>query len=345
MEKIIFFDSKQYDIKSFNNHNSFGYKLKFLESKLNEDTVELVKDSQVVCIFVNDLVTPKVVDSLCEKGIKLIALRCAGYNNIDLSTVFKKIRVVRVPSYSPYAIAEHALALIMSLNRNTHRSYYRTKDSNFNINGLIGFDMNKKTAGIIGTGRIGLILIDILKGLGLDVLAFDAFPNKDIAKEKNFQYVSLDELYEKSNIISLHCPLTPETKHLINKKSINKMKDGVMIVNTGRGQLIDTKELIKGLKTGKIGYAGLDVYEEESEYFFEDFSSSVIQDDTLTRLLTFPNVLITSHQAFFTKEAMDNIANTTFNNISDFFQDKVLANEICYKCDNVCRRKENKRCW
>lgn len=345
MTKITIFDSKPYDIKSLNEHNIFKYSLKFLEGKLNADTAELAKGSKVICAFVNDDINSKAIDILHDVGVELIALRCAGYNNIDLKAVFGKIRVVRVPAYSPYAVAEHALALIMSLNRNIHRAYYRTKDNNFNINGLLGFDMFGKTAGIIGTGKIGSILIDILLGMGVKVIAYDAYPNIEISKIKGFEYVSLEELYHNSDIISLHCPLNAESLHMINTESINKMKKGVMLINTSRGQLVDTKALIQALKNGKIGHAGLDVYEEESEYFFEDFSSAVIQDDVLTRLLSFPNVLITSHQAFFTKEALNNIADITFNNINDFLLEKELTNEVCYKCEKDCKKKVTGRCW
>ncbi len=345
MKKVVVFDSKPYDIKSLTEHNVNNYELKFFESKLTPDTAELAKGANVVCAFVNDDIGEEVINALYDLGVELIALRCAGYNNVDLKAVMKKIRVVRVPAYSPYAVAEHALALIMSLNRKIHKSYYRTKDNNFNINGLLGFDMYGKTAGIIGTGKIGSILIDILKGLGMKVLAYDAFPREELAEEKCFSYVSIEELYKQSDVISLHCPLNADSHHMINEDSIKFMKDSVMIINTGRGQLIDTKALIAGLKDAKVGFAGLDVYEEESEYFFEDFSSSVIKDDVLTRLLTFPNVLITSHQAFFTKEALKNIADTTFKNIEQFYSKEDLENEICYKCETTCNRKVNGRCW
>jgi D-lactate dehydrogenase len=345
MTKITIFDSKPYDVKSLTEHNNFKYDLKFLEGKLNEDTAELAKGSKIICAFVNDDINSKTIDILHAVGVELIALRCAGYNNIDLKAVYEKISVVRVPAYSPYAVAEHALALIMSLNRNIHRAYYRTKDNNFNINGLLGFDMYGKTAGIIGTGKIGSILIDILLGMGVKVIAYDAYQNIELSKKKGFKYVSLEELYQKSDIISLHCPLNAESRHMINTDSIKIMKKGVMIINTSRGQLVDTKALIQALKTGKIGHAGLDVYEEESDYFFEDFSSAVIQDDVLTRLLSFPNVLITSHQAFFTKEALSNIADITFNNINEFLNGKTLTYEICYKCEKDCKKKVTGRCW
>lgn len=348
MKKIAFFDSKPYDIDSFQSTNKdYGYELKFFESKLNQDTASLAKGYEIVCAFVNDNLSKEVVDILVQGGTKLVAMRCAGYNNVDLSAVYKKLHVVRVPAYSPYAVAEHALALMMTLNRKTHKAYYRTKENNFAIKGLLGFDMFGKTAGVIGTGKIGLLLINILKGMGMKVLAYDLFQNNDQAKKIGFEYVSLEELYKQSDVISLHCPLSKETHHLINRDSINQMKEGVMIVNTGRGALIDAKALLDALKTKKIGAAGLDVYEEESEYFFEDFSTEIVNDDVLTRLLSFPNVLITSHQAFFTKEALSNIATTTFDNIKAFFNKKPLLNEVCYQCECDCVKVKDKngRCW
>lgn len=346
-KKIIFFDSKPYDIESFDKTNKkYGFHLKYIKSHLTEDTAVMAKGYDAVCIFVNDMVTEGVVKILIESGIKVVALRSAGYNNVDLKAVYGKIHLVRVPEYSPYAVAEHAAALMMALNRKTHRAYYRVRDNNFSITGLMGFDMNGKIAGVIGTGKIGRVLIGILKGFGMKVMAYDPFPNQEHAKELDFEYVDKDTLYSKSDIISLHCPLTKETGQMINPESIAKMKRGVMIINTGRGKLIDTKALIAGLKSGQIGYAGLDVYEEESEYFFEDLSGSFIEDDVLARLITFPNVLVTSHQGFFTKEALSNIAETTFKNIKGFFDGDFLENEICYRCEiTPCRKKEGKRCF
>ncbi|HOV15386.1 MAG TPA: 2-hydroxyacid dehydrogenase, partial [Spirochaetota bacterium] len=279
-------------------------------------------------------------------GIGLVALRCAGYNNVDLKEAFGNIHIVRVPAYSPYAVAEHAISLIMALNRKTHKAYNRTREGNFSINGLLGFDMFGKTAGVIGTGKIGKILINILKGFGMKILVYDLFPDTKFAKDENIEYCELDKIYKEADIISLHCPLSKETTHLINKESLSKMKPNVMIINTSRGHLIDTKALINALKDGKIGSAGLDVYEEESEYFFEDHSGNILNDDILARLLTFNNVLITSHQAFFTKEALKNICETTFNNIKDYFEGKNLVNEICYKCNQgFCSKKENGKCF
>lgn len=346
-KKILFFDSKPYDIKVFEQTNrAYGYELKFQQGHLTEDTVALAEGYDVICIFVNDHVTESVIEKLISGGVKLIALRSAGYNNVDLKAVFNKIHVVRVPEYSPYAVAEHAVALMLGLNRKIHVAYHRIRDNNFSINGLMGFDMKGKTAGVLGTGKIGIALLQILKGFGMDLLAYDPMPKEGLAKDVGFRYVDLDTLYGESDIISLNCPLNKDTEYIVNADGISRMKDGVMLINTGRGKLIDTKALIEGLKTRKIGYAGLDVYEEESEYFFEDFSGSFISDDVLARLLTFPNVIITSHQGFFTKEALGNIAGTTLGNVKDFFDGEYLKNEICYKCDRkVCIKKQKERCF
>lgn len=345
--KIAFFDSKQYDIDSFKNvNNNFNFEIKFFKNHLNIDTVSLTRGFDIVCGFVNDSFTKEIIDNLINNGIKLIALRCAGYNNVDLRYAFEKIHVVRVPAYSPHAVAEHAVALMLTLNRKTHRAYYRIRDNNFTINGLLGFDMYKKTVGVIGAGKIGKALIKILRGFDMNVLVFDNYHDKDFENEVKCKYVDIDTLYKESEIISLNCPLTKETYHMINKETINKMKNGVMLINTGRGQLINTIDLIEALKNKKVGSAGLDVYEEESEYFFEDFSSEIINDDILARLISFNNVLITSHQGFFTKEALNNIAVTTLNNIKDFIDDKPLTNEICYKCDKPeCRKNIKGRCF
>jgi D-lactate dehydrogenase len=345
--KIAFFDSKPYDKKSFEEANkNYGFNIKFFGAHLTQDTAELTKGYDAVCVFVNDFIDRQIADVLVKNGVKLIALRCAGYNNVDLKAVYGRIHVVRVPAYSPFAVAEHAAALMLSLNRKIHKAYYRIRDNNFSINGFLGFDMNDKTVGIIGAGKIGRILMKILLGFGMKVIVYDKYPDNDFAAKAGIRYVELDELFRESDIISLHCPLTGETRHLINNETINKLKDGVMVINTGRGQLIDTKALIKGLKSGKIGSAGLDVYEEESEYFFEDYSISNIGDDVLARLLTFNNVLITSHQAFFTKEALSNISDTTLNNIKDYAEGKELVNEICYRCGSaVCMKKEKGKCF
>ncbi len=349
--KIDFFDAKQYDRDFFNEANKkYGYDIRYFQSRLSENNVILTKDSDTICAFVNDTINKKVADELYSNGITLVALRSAGYNNVDLKAVFGRIHVVRVPAYSPNAVAEHAVALMLSLNRKIHKAYYRTRDSNFNINGLLGFDMAGKTAGIIGTGKIGVLVSKILRGFDMKVLAYDKFPDKKKEKKYDFSYVNLDTLYKNSDIITLHCPLTPETVHIIDKSSIKKMKDGVMIINTGRGKLINTVDLIAALKEGKVGSSGLDVYEEESEYFFEDYSSTIVRDDVLARLLTFPNVLITSHQGFFTKEALQNIAETTLSNIKLYFEGNKLPNEICYRCSEFgsskpCRKEKTGVCF
>jgi len=326
---IAFFDTKPYDSASFDSHNKdFGFEFHYYESQLNKDNAVLAQGAEVVCAFVNATIDAKVINILAKNGVKLIALRCAGFNNVDLQAAKGKIKVVRVPAYSPYAVAEHTLALMLTLNRKTHKAYSRTREGNFALHGLMGFDMHGKTIGIIGTGKIAKILIKTLCAMGMNVLAYDIYPDCDFAKETGIQYTSLDEIYKKSDIISLHCPLTKETEHLINHDSIAKMKEGVMIINTGRGKLIDTHALIKGLKSKKIGSAGLDVYEEEAEYFYEDKSDFIMSDDMLARLLSFNNVIVTSHQAFFTKEALSNIAQTTLENIKDFVEEKPLVNEV-----------------
>ncbi len=347
--RIFFYDSKPYDQRVFDAANQkYGFDIQYFDGHLTAKTASLSKDSHVVCAFVNDSIDKHNINILKKSGIELIALRSAGYNNVDLKAAYKNIHVVRVPAYSPHAVAEHAMALIMTLNRKTHRAYYRTRDGNFSINGFLGFDMYGKTLGVLGTGKIGKCLIDIALGFGMKVLAYDKYPDSVYAEKDNVQYVSLEKLYEKSDIISLHCPLSKETYHLINKKSIAQMKKGVFIINTSRGKIIETESLIHGLKEKQVGAAGLDVYEEESQYFFEDFSSEMISDDTLARLLTFPNVLVTSHQGFFTREALKNIAQTTLQNIQDFYQGKYLENEICYHCGadaSECKKNQKKRCF
>ncbi len=327
--KIAFFGAKPYDIASFDKVNEkYNYDIRYYKGHLNPNNVVLTQDTDVVCIFVNDTADAAVIDAMVNNGVKLLALRCAGFNNVDLKAAKGKLPVVRVPAYSPYAVAEYSLALMLSLNRKIHRAYWRTRDGNFSLNGLMGFDMHGKTIGIIGTGKIAKILIRLLKGFGMRILAYDLYPDMKFAGEEGISYVSLDELYRESDIISLHCPLTDQTKYMIDKDSIDKMKEGVMIVNTGRGQLINTNDLIEGLKEKKIAAAGLDVYEEEGEYFYEDKSDKIIDDDVLARLLSFNNVIVTSHQAFFTKEALHNIAETTLQNIEDFRCHRPLVNEV-----------------
>ena len=327
--KIAFFGAKPYDIASFDKVNEkYNYDIRYYKGHLNPNNVVLTQDTDAVCIFVNDTADAAVIDAMVDNGVKLLALRCAGFNNVDLKAAKGKLPVVRVPAYSPYAVAEYSLALMLLLNRKIHRAYWRTRDGNFSLNGLMGFDMHGKTIGIIGTGKIAKILIRLLKGFGMRILAYDLYPDMKFAGEEGISYVSLDELYRESDIISLHCPLTDQTKYMIDKDSIDKMKEGVMIINTGRGQLINTNDLIEGLKEKKIAAAGLDVYEEEGEYFYEDKSDKIIDDDVLARLLSFNNVIVTSHQAFFTKEALHNIAETTLQNIEDFRCHRPLVNEV-----------------
>lgn len=345
--RIAFFDAKPYDREFFDRVNAdLGYPIKYLEMKLNPDTAAFAKGYEVVCSFVNDRVDADTVITMVDSGVKLLALRSAGYNHVDLKATYGRLHVVRVPEYSPYAVAEHAVGLILALNRKLHKAYNRTREGDFTLNGLLGFDLHGKTAGVVGTGRIGVLTLQILKGFGMRLIAHDPFPNKERALDVGFEYLPLDQLLSQSDVVSLHCPLTPQNVHLINGESIAGVKPGAIIINTSRGKLIDTRGLIEGLKSGRIGGAGLDVYEEEAEYFFEDYSSTVIGDDVLARLLTFPNVLITAHQGFFTREALGNIARVTLDNIRLFFEKGELPNEICYRCGAaVCRKKAEGRCW
>ena len=327
--KIIFFDIKDYDKEFFKKYEKdYNFEMTFLKVRLTEETANLTKGYDVVCGFANDNINKETIDIMVENGIKLLAMRCAGFNNVSLKDIHNRFKVVRVPAYSPHAIAEYTVGLILAVNRKIHKAYVRTREGNVSINGLMGFDLDGKTAGIIGTGKIGQILIKILKGFEMKVIAYDLYPNQKAADELGFEYVSLDELYAKSDIISLNCPLTKDTQYMINRRSMLKMKDGVILVNTGRGQLIDSADLVEALKDKKIGAVALDVYEEEENYFFEDKSNQVIEDDILGRLLSFYNVLITSHQAYFTKEAVDAITVTTLNNIRDFVEGKPLVNEV-----------------
>lgn len=345
---IAFYDAKEYDMAAFDEVNKiFNYNMRYIDSNLDPVTAVRSEGCDAVCAFVNDKITAETITELIENGVKLIALRSAGYNNVDLESAYGRMHVVRVPAYSPEAVAEHAVALMLALNRKIHRSYFRTRDNNFSIKGLLGFNMHGKMAGIIGTGKIGRAVINILQGFGMNIIAYDPYPDKEYAEEKGIEYVKLENLFTRSDIISLHCPLNNSTVHIIDRDSIMKMKDNAMIINTGRGKLIDTNGLIEGLKLRKIGYAGLDVYEEESEYFFEDFSDSVVEDDVLERLLTFNNVLVTSHQGFFTAEALHNIAETTLQNIRDYFENDKLPNEICYKCgeEHPCTKEKEGRCF
>ena len=330
--KTIFFGTQPYDRESFDRINAdYGIRIKYHRSHLNIDNVPLAQGADAVCIFVNDSADAPTVGELARMGVRLIALRCAGFNNVDLKAAAEHgITVVRVPAYSPYAVAEHAVALMLSLNRKVHRAYWRTRDGNFALHGLLGFDMHGKTAGIVGTGKIARALIRILRGFGMEVLGYDPCPDEAFARESGMTYVPLTELYRRSDIISLHCPLTDRTLHMIDAEAIGQMKVGVIIINTGRGQLIRTSDLIEGLKEKKIGAAGLDVYEEEADYFYQDTSDRIMDDDMLARLLSFNNVILTSHQGFFTREALDNIARTTLENIQAFSHGECL-NEVKYK--------------
>ena len=345
MIRVAFFDAKAYDKPSFELYGGpKDVRFKYLETKLNEDTVELAKGCQAVCVFVNDTVSAAVIEKLYEYRVRLIALRSAGYNNVDLQAAYGRIHVVHVPAYSPYAVAEHAMALLLTSVRRIHKAYNRTREFNFSLSGLTGFDFHGKTVGVVGTGKIGRIFIDICRGFGMNVVAYDLFP----AKDSGIDYVPLDELLERSDIISLHCPLTDATRHMINTGAIEKMKKGVVIVNTSRGGLIDAEALLEGIKARKIGAACLDVYEEEADVFFEDRSGHILNDDLLSRLISMPNVIVTSHQAFLTEEALNNIAETTVNNIlSCFEKDGMCDNELCYRCGNIeqCKKERKKKCF
>lgn len=326
--KIAFFDTKEYDKKVFNKYNEkYGYDITYFESKLNAETALLAKGYDVVCIFVNDNADASALKILEENGVKCVALRCAGFNNVSLADK-GNLRVVRVPQYSPYSVAEHAVALLLNINRKIYKSYQRTKKYNFSIDGLLGFDIHGKTVGVIGTGKIGKVFIEIMNGFGANVIAYDLFKDENAEKELGFKYVTLDELYEKSDIISLHCPLTEETEKIINKQSIDKMKDRVIIINCSRGKLINTDDLINELETGKIGGVGLDVYEDEADYFLRDLSNEYKRDVDLSLLLSMPNVLITSHQAFFTQEAINKIASDTLENITKVMNGQACENEL-----------------
>lgn len=329
MVKIAFFDAHSYDRESFNTWNKdFGFDIHYYKERLSMNSIELTKGKDIVCVFVNDEINSEVINAMVGNGVKLVALRCAGFNNVDLQAAKGKIKVVRVPAYSPHAVAEYAVTLMLSLNRKVYRSTQRTREGNFRLSGLLGFDMYGKTAGIIGLGRIAKELVKILRGFGMNVLAYDKYPDTKFAEEHQVKMVDLPELYANSDIISLHCPLTPETSHMIDKDAIEAMKPGVMIINTGRGKLIRTEDLIQGLRSRKVGSAGLDVYEEEAKFFYEDHSDRMINDDHLALLLMMPNVIVTSHQAFFTREALHNIATTTLQNVQDFLDGKELVNEV-----------------
>ena len=342
--KIAFFDTKDYDKPGFLKYGEkYGMEFRFFETKLTEDTAALAAGCDAVCVFVNDTVNAAVLERLYALGVKLVALRCAGYNNVDVQAAFGKLHVVRVPAYSPYAVAEHAMALLLTSVRRIHKAYNRVRDFNFSLNGLTGFDLHGKTVGVVGTGKIGRVFIDICRGFGMRVLAYDKFPNPDAGLD----YVELDTLFRESDVISFHCPLTEETYHLVNEESIHKLKKGVILLNTSRGALIDAAALVTGIKERIISAACLDVYEEESDVFFRDFSGHIVDDDTLARLISLPNVILTSHQAFLTNEALENIAETTVKNIRAFFETGVPENELCYRCGRIeeCRRDRSGKCF
>jgi D-lactate dehydrogenase len=330
--KICFFDTHKFERKVFEHENvklQQPHEISFIEARLTPKTAPLGRGYPAICAFVNDVVSQEVIQTLADGGLKLIALRSAGFNHVDLVACKEfEVRVVRVPAYSPHAVAEHALCLILALNRKIHRAYQRVRELNFSLEGLVGFDLYGKTVGVVGTGKIGAVFAAVMRGLGCRVLAYDVVRDEGLVKEHGVEYVSLDELYRSSDVISLHVPLRPETQHIIDGRAIEQMKSGVMLINTGRGGLIDTKALIDGLKTGKVGAAGLDVYEEEEGVFFLDLSDRVLLDDTLARLLTFPNVLVTAHQAFLTTEALTQIAATTLESVSDFEAGRPLVHEI-----------------
>lgn len=329
MNKIAFFSSQEYDKEYFQPVFEGGrLSISYFDTMLDQYTVPLAKGHRVVCAFVNDKLDKQTLEGLHKQGTELVALRCAGFNNVDLEAASKLgVKVCRVPAYSPEAVAEHALALILTLNRKTHKAYNRVRENNFSLHHLTGFNLNGKQVGVIGTGMIGQVFSLIMKGLGCKVMAFDPKPNPNL-QDKGIGYVSLSELFSKSDIISLHCPLNEKTKHLINQEAVSQMKKGVMIINTSRGALIDTKAMIGGLKNRHIGYLGIDVYEQEEGIFFKDLSGMVLQDDIIARLMTFPNVLITGHQGFLTQEALHEIAKITYANIDTFLKGKPLKNEI-----------------
>lgn len=341
--RIAFFDAKPYDKPSFEKYgDKFNIAFKFFETKLNEDTVELASGYDGVCVFVNDIVNQKVIDRLCNMDVKLVALRCAGFNNVDMKYAYGKIHVLRVPAYSPYAVAEHAMALLLTSIRRIHKAYIRSRDFNFSLNGFTGFDLHGKTVGVIGTGKIGRVFIDICRGFGMKVLAYDKFPANGLDNGDTVKYTRLDELFQKSDIISLHCPLTEETYHIIDDNVLNHCKKGVVIINTSRGALVDAEALLNGIKSRKVGAACLDVYEEESDLFFEDNSGHILEDDTLARLISMPNVIVTSHQAFLTEEALENIAETTVKNIVDMIEKNQCPNELCFRGDEATNCKDGK---
>lgn len=345
MKKVAFFDTKPYDRTWFDALGK-NYEITYFEEKLNHHTAKFTDGFDAVCAFVNDRVNALAIERLYNNGVQLIAMRCAGYSNVDVKAAFQKLHIVRVPAYSPHAVAEHTMGLLLTLNRRLHKAYNRTREFNFSIVGLTGTDLYGKTVGVIGTGKIGRTFIDICRGFGMRVLAYDKFP----AKDSGLDYVELDTLLRESDVISLHCPLTPDTRHILNRDAFSKMKKGVFILNTSRGALIDSEALLDALNSRTVGGAGLDVYEEEANLFYEDRSDTIIHDDTLALLVSRPNVILTAHQAFLTEEALHNIAEETLKNLDAFFSGAPLENEICYLCDrdkagHDCRKTRRERCF
>ena len=341
--KIAFFDTKPYDKPSFDRFGEAnGVTFKYFETKLNEDTAELAHGFDGVCVFVNDTVNAAVIDRLYDMGVRVVALRCAGFNNVDMKYAFGKVHILRVPAYSPYAVAEHTMALLLTSIRRIHKAYIRTRDYNFSLAGMTGFDLHGKTVGVIGTGRIGRVFIDICRGFGMKVLAYDKFPAPGLDNGDTIRYVTLDELFTQSDIISLHAPLTEDTYHIIDAEALEKCRRGVVLLNTSRGALVDAEALLAGIKSRKVGAACLDVYEEESDLFFEDNSGHILDDDTLARLISMPNVIVTSHQAFLTEEALSNIAETTVENLIGFFENGQCPNEVCFRCGSAQDCKDGK---
>lgn len=349
MRKVALFDTKPYDKEYFdavNAKQTAPYEMVYFENKLTAQTAQLAKGCEAVCAFVNDDIRKEAIETLYGAGVKVLAMRCAGYSNVDFKAAFGKINVVRVPAYSPNGVAEHAMALLQTLNRKIHKAYNRTRDFNFSLVGLTGINLHGKTAGVIGTGKIGQAFIDICRGYGMRVIAYDLYP----AKDKGIEYVDMDTLLKESDVISLHCPLTEQTHHILDASAFSKMKKGAFIVNTSRGALIDSEALLEALNAETIRGAGLDVYEEEANLFFEDFSGTVIKDDVLSLLVSKPNVILTSHQAFLTEEALENIAETTIENLNAYFDDQELVNEVCYQCIGgkgkvQCKEEGKKRCF
>ena len=345
MKKVAFFDTKPYDRTWFDALGK-NYEITYFEEKLNHHTAKFTDGFDAVCAFVNDRVNALAIERLYNNGVQLIAMRCAGYSNVDVKAAFQKLHIVRVPAYSPHAVAEHTMGLLLTLNRRLHKAYNRTREFNFSIVGLTGTALYGKTVGVIGTGKIGRTFIDICRGFGMRVLAYDKFP----AKDSGLDYVELDTLLRESDVISLHCPLTPDTRHILNRDAFSKMKKGVFILNTSRGALIDSEALLDALNSRTVGGAGLDVYEEEANLFYEDRSDTIIHDDTLALLVSRPNVILTAHQAFLTEEALHNIAEETIKNLDAFFSGAPLENEICYLCDrdkagHDCRKTRRERCF